>query len=326
MVHAASDASALWITAPGWAELRTEPLGAPADGAVRVRTLRSGISRGTEALVLRGGVPASEHTRMRAPFQAGDFPFPVKYGYCAVGLVEAGPDDLLGRTVFCLHPHQDRFVVPAVAVVPVPDGVPAERAVLAANMETALNIVWDGGIGPGDRVAVVGAGVVGTLAGYLAAAIPGTEVTLVDRNPARDTLARRLGCRFAAPGAAPEECDVVVHASASAGGLATALGCAGFEAAVVEAKWYGDRTVEIGLGGAFHSKRLRLVGSQVGSVSPSRRARFDYRRRIETALALLSDPALDALLTGETAFAELPDAYLRILDDPRTLMHSVRYA
>ena len=318
------DARALWITGPGTVALRGETV-VRTSGAVLVETLWSGISRGTEALVLRGGVPASEHARMRAPLQTGDFPWPVKYGYAAVGRVLEGPAELAGKTVFVLHPHQDVFAAPAGMAIPVPEGVPPERAVLAANMETALNIAWDGGAAPGDRIAVVGGGTVGALVAWLCARLPGAEVTLVDIDPDRARLASSLGCGFSLPAAAPQDCDLVVHASASAEGLATALAAAGEEATIVEASWYGDRAVPLALGGAFHSRRLRLVASQVGHVPPGRRARWTNRRRLEAALALLADPALDALLTGETAFADLAADYAAILDRPGTLCHRVRY-
>lgn len=315
---------ALWITGPGAVEIRSETLN-PGPGEVVVAAAFGGISRGTEALVLRGGVPTSEHARMRAPLQSGAFPFPVKYGYATVGTVTSGPPELAGRTVFVLHPHQDRFVAPAAMAVPVPPGVPPARAVLAANMETALNVVWDAGLAPGDRVAVVGAGTVGALVGWLAARLPGAEVTLVDRNPARAALATALGCGFALPGEAAGDCDAVVHASATGAGLATALDLAGPEATVAEASWYGDRAATVGLGGAFHARRLRLVSTQVGAVPPNRRARWSNRRRLETALGLLADPALDALVSGETAFEALPGAYASILDRPETLCHRIRY-
>jgi threonine dehydrogenase-like Zn-dependent dehydrogenase len=275
-------------------------------GDCLVRTLWSGISRGTERLVFEGRVPQSEYERMRAHLQQGAFPFPVKYGYCAVGEVEAGPSDLLGRTVFSLHPHQDRFVVPAGRVALVPDAVPARRAVLAANMETALNAHWDAGSGPADRIVVVGGGVLGLLTAFIAAKLPGAEVTLVDLDGSRSGLAEALGCRFALPADCPRDADLVFHASASAAGLATAIGAAGFEARIVELSWYGEGNVPAPLGGAFHARRLQLVSSQVGQVAPSRRPRFDYARRTQAALALLADARLDALITEEIPFAEAP--------------------
>jgi hypothetical protein len=318
-------ARALWYVAPGRVDLWEESVAPLGPGEARVRTLWSGVSRGTERLILAGRVPVSEHARMRAPAQQGAFPFPVKYGYAAVGVVDAGPDDLAGRTVFALVPHADVFTAPADALVAVPDGVPPRRAVLAANMETALNGVWDGAVGPGDRVAVVGAGLVGCLVASLVARIAGTEVTLVDVLPARAAIAAALGCRFAAPEDCPRDCDVVFHASASEPGLATAIAAAGTEATVVEMSWYGEGTVAAPLGGAFHSQRLKLVGSQVGSVSPSRRPRWSHRRRLEMALALLDDARLDALLDTEVGFDDLPSRLPALLTAGAALGIAVRY-
>lgn len=306
-------ASALWYAAAGRAELRAEPLAVPGEGEAVVRALASGISRGTEALVFSGRVPESEFDRMRGPAMGGAFPFPVKYGYQMVGEVEAGPAALVGRRVFALHPHQSRFVLPAASLTPLPDGLPTARAVLAANMETALNALWDSGAGPADRIAVVGGGVVGALVAFLAGGLPGAEVTLVDVDPSRAALARTLGVGFAAPEAAPGERDVVFHTSATAAGLATAIGLAGLEAAVVELSWYGAAPVAVPLGGAFHSRRLRLVGSQVGRVAPSRAARWAYADRLAAALRLLADPRLDALLAPPVAFADLPERLPSIL-------------
>ena len=304
---------ALWYVAPGQSEIRDEPLGPLPAGAVRVRARHGAISRGTEALVAHGRVPVSEFQRMRAPFMAGAFPFPVKYGYAIVGSVESGPAELRGRTVFALHPHQTVFDVPAAAAVAVPAGVPAARAVLAANMETALNAVWDAGPGPWGSVAVVGAGVVGALTGLLLRDLAAADVTLVDIDPARAAVAAAFGLKFAAPGEAPGECVLVVHASASAAGLATALGLAGDEATILELSWYGDAQVPVPLGGAFHSRRLRLVASQVGTVAPSHRRDWTHRRRLEKALELLADARLDVLFAPPVAFDDLPAALPRIL-------------
>jgi threonine dehydrogenase-like Zn-dependent dehydrogenase len=280
---------------------------------VLVRTRYSALSRGTESLVFSGAVPETEHARMRAPFQAGAFPFPVKYGYAAVGTVMSGPGDLLGREVFALHPHQSAFVVPIEAVIALPAGVPPRRAVLAANMETALNALWDAAVLPGSRVAVIGAGTVGALVAWLAGHVAGAQVTVVDIRPERRTIAGALGVAFAAPGEAPADCDLVFHASATPEGLATALAAAGDEATIVELSWYGDRTIPAGLGGAFHSRRLRLLASQVGSVAPSMRPRWPHRRRLAQAIALLMDPRLDVLLEPDVSFEDLPAALPALL-------------
>ena len=174
---ASSRGQALWYVGPGRGEIREEPAIEPGPHDVRVRALYGALSRGTERLVFAGKVPEGEFERMRAPFMGGAFPFPVKYGYAVVGRVEAGPSELRDRVVFALHPHQSVFTIPAGAAVPVPEGVPPRRAALAANMETALNAVWDAAPGPADRIAVVGAGVVGVLTGYLCGRLPGAQVT-----------------------------------------------------------------------------------------------------------------------------------------------------
>lgn len=320
-------ARAFWVASPGRGEIRTEPLAAPREGEALVRALRSGISRGTESLVFRGEVPRSQWQAMRCPFQAGGFPSPVKYGYASVGVVEAGPDELRNRRVFCLHPHQDRYVVPASALTFVPDDVPDERAVLAANMETAINGLWDAALHMGDRVSVIGAGTVGSLVAALAARTPGVEVELVDTDASRARLAAHFGCAFATPEHAARERDLVVHASGDPQGLATALALAGFEATVLELSWYGERSVVLPLGAAFHSRRLQLRSSQVGSVATAQRARWSRERRMALALRLLADPAFDALLTGESTFDALPATMTQLAADPQgALCHAVTYS
>jgi NADPH:quinone reductase-like Zn-dependent oxidoreductase len=319
-------AQALWIVRPGQAQLRAEALVAPAPGEVQVRALISGVSRGTESLVFHGRVPSSEHDRMRCPFQDGAFPYPVKYGYAMVGRVEAGPAERVGQRVFSLYPHQSRFNLPADAAIPIPDGVTDARAALAPQIETALNATWDAAPRIGDRIAVVGGGVIGALTAYLCARIPGADVTLIDVNPDRAALAQALGLGFATPQQAlPSGCDLVFHASGSGEGLNLALSLAGFEASVVELSWYGDKTVGAALGGGFHSQRLSLIASQVGSVAPARRPRWDHRRRLTLALSLCADPALDLLVAEQTALADMPARLEGILADPATLCHLIRY-
>lgn len=323
---APGESRACWVEAPGRAGLRQAALATPGPGDVLVRALHSGISRGTELLVFRGEVPESEYERMRAPFQEGSFPAPLKYGYASVGVVEQGPAALLGCTVFCLYPHQTRYVVPAEAVHPLPEGLPPARAVLAANMETAVNALWDAAPRIGDRIAVVGAGVVGLLAAWLAGRMPGCEVEVIDTNPGRRAVAERLGLVFASPQRARPDADLVIHASGSAEGLATALRLAAFEATVLEMSWYGRQAVTLPLGEAFHARRLTLRSSQVGHVSLPQRARWSHGRRLALALSLLRDPALDALLTDAAPFDELPAVLERLAAGaPQTLCHRIDY-
>ncbi len=276
--------------------------------------------------MFNGTVPASEYLRMRAPFQEGDFPFPVKYGYINVGVVEAGPEHLLGQCVFCLYPHQTRYSVPADAVTPIPAQIPASRAVLCANLETAINALWDAQPNIGDRISVVGGGVVGCLVAWLAAKIPGCEVELVDINSGRDELADRLGAHFKLPTDASDERDLVIHASATEQGLQTALKLAGFEATVLELSWYGDTAVSVPLGQAFHSRRLQLRSSQVGQIAPAQRSRWDYRRRLALAMKLLEDETLECLISGESDFQNLPETMARLTSAGKNVLcHRIRY-
>ena len=315
-----AEATAFWTIAPGRGELRREALRAPGPDEVLVEARFSGISRGTERLVHHGLVPASQHGPMRAPFQAGAFSFPVKYGYSSVGVVMAGPTGLQGERVFCLHPHQDRYVVPADAVTLVPAELPDARAVLAANMEAALNGLWDGAPRIGDRIAVVGAGVVGALAAALAGRLPGVRVELIDVDPAKEAVARALAVPFRLPAMATGEADLVIHASGSSDGLALALDLAGFEATVLELSWYGDQPVRAPLGEAFHSRRLTLRSSQVGAVAGARRARRSRRERLSLALELLIDARFDALLAPAVPLVRLPEAMIELMTGPSDVM------
>jgi threonine dehydrogenase-like Zn-dependent dehydrogenase len=311
---------AFWVVAPGRGEIRSAPSGSLEPGKIMVRTRASGISRGTEALVFQGRVPVSQYDKMRCPFQEGAFPAPVKYGYASVG------ESSNGGRVFCLHPHQDRYSVPVDAAIPIPNDIPDRRAVLAANMETAVNALWDAGPRVGDRIAVIGGGAIGCLFAALAGRIPGTSVEIVDINTSRAKTANQLGVAFAIPEKATNDADIVVHASGAAAGLSCALNLAGFEALVLEMSWYGDTPVPLPLGEAFHSRRLILRSSQVGAVATSRRARRSRRDRLVLALELLRDPVFDCLLTGESNFEDLPETMARLAKDPGdTLCHNVRY-
>lgn len=316
---------ALWYTAPGTCAVRPAKLPRLESDMVQIRARASGVSRGTERLVCRGNVPQAEWQRMRAPFQEGDFPFPVKYGYAAAGIVEAGPDEFLGSGVFCLFPHQSVFAVSAGHVVRIPSGISLERAVLAANMETALNALWDGMPSLGDHICVVGGGVVGLLSAYLAARIPATRVTLVDVNPARRDIAEAFGCVFALPEDLPQDQDLVFHTSATAAGLQSALSAAGDGATVIEMSWYGDAPVPVLLGSDFHSRRLVLKSSQVGRIKAERQDRWNFKRRLETAMSLLADPVLDRLISHRIPFDSAPQRLPDLFNDPDALATVLTY-
>ncbi len=323
---AEGDARAFWLRAPGVGEIRPVVLPTPGREDVLVRALCSGVSRGTETLVFRGGVPASQHGVMRAPFQEGNFPAPVKYGYLSVGSVERGPDALRGRTVFCLYPHQTAYVVPADAVMVVPEDVPPARAVLAGTVETAVNALWDAAPLLGDRITVVGAGMVGCCVARLLSRFPAAHVTLVDVDRGRAAVAAALGVEFALPADADGDRDLVLHASATSAGLQQSLDLLAPEGTVIDLSWYGDSEVRLSLGGAFHAGRLGIRASQVGTVSPARRGRRTTADRLALALSLLRDPAFDALLTGRSRFDELPDVMARLADGSLpALCHTIAY-
>src|SRR3954470_7688819 len=314
------DAHAFWLRAPGRGEIRPVSLPEPGRDDVVVRALRSGVSRGTETLAFRGAVA------MRAPFQEGEFPGPVKYGYLSVGVVEEGPAGLAGRTVFCLYPHQTAYVVPAGAVTVVPDAVPPARAVLAGTVETAVNALWDAAPMLGDRVTVVGAGMVGCCVARLLSRFPAVQVTLVDVDPGRADVAAALGVEFALPAGAADGRDLVVHASATSAGLQRSLELLAPEGTVLDLSWYGDSEVQLSLGDAFHTRRLGIRASQVGTLSPARSGRRTTADRLALALDLLRDPAFDALLTGRSRFDELPDVMTRLASGSLpALCHAIAY-
>jgi threonine dehydrogenase-like Zn-dependent dehydrogenase len=324
MAMAERRARALWIESAERAAIRDEILPELGVDQVEVQASVSGLSRGTESLVFRGKVPPELHASMRCPHQAGELSFPVKYGYCSVGRVVAGTE-LAGRRVFCLYPHQDRYLVAARDVVPIPDAVPDRRAVLAANMETAINGLWDAAPAVGARVAVIGAGAVGLLSASLLRQIPGVELEVVDIAPEKDAAIRALGLVPVRPARATRDCDLVLHASGAPAGLELALSLAGFEASIIELSWYGTQSVPLALGGRFHNARLRIQSSQVGHVASSQRPRWSYRRRIELALRLLADPAYDALLGEPVRFEDVPLALPGLLASTSSVTAIIEY-
>ncbi|MEU8239606.1 dehydrogenase [Actinoplanes missouriensis] len=320
-----TSARAFWLACPGSGEIRTEEVPDPGPGEVLVRTLHSGVSRGTETLVFQGRVPESQWATMRAPFQAGDFPAPVKYGYLNVGVVEAGVPELVGKTVFCLFPHQTRYVVPAANVTVVPDSVPPDRAVLAGTVETAVNAVWDARPQLGDRITVVGGGMVGLSVAAVLAGFPATDVQLVDTDVSRNDVARALKVGFATPENAAEDRDLVIHASATSAGLTRSLELLRPEGTVVELSWHGDQPVSVPLGEFFHSRRLTIRSSQVGAIRPDRHR--TYADRLTLALSLLEDTRFAALITGRSPFDDLPKTLPQLADGSLpALCHVIDYA
>ncbi|MGB3763440.1 MAG: zinc-binding alcohol dehydrogenase [Ornithinimicrobium sp.] len=304
-------ASSFWSSGAGSGEVRTHVVARPGPGEVLVRALHSGISRGSESLVYTGQVPPSVSTAMRAPFQEGDLPGPVKYGYLSVGEVielgSTGSHLRLGQRVFALFPHQDRYVIPVEAATIVPDDVPSRRAVLAGVVETAINVVWDATPRWGERIAVLGCGLVGASVCALLRDFPLARLVVVDPQPRSVALAARLGIESLTPEQVTAEFDTVVHCSGTQDGLALGLSLLAFEGQLVETSWFGQHSPVVPLGAEFHSRRLTIRASQVSTVAPSMRERRTRRDRMAAALAELRDPFYDSLLTGSTTLADLPE-------------------
>ncbi len=303
-------ATALWSSGQHTAALQSDPLASPEPGQVLVMALHSAISRGTESLVYAGGVPESVGDSMRAPFQQGNFAGPVKYGYLSVGVVTAVGDDhdrhLLARRVFCLYPHQDRYVVPREALTLVPDGVPSARAALAGVLEVAINVIWDTAPAFGDRIAVIGCGLVGASVAMVLSQFPLQRFTLVDPAPRSESLAQSLGASWATPGNLIGEFDIVIHCSGTQEGLALGLSALAYEGEIIEASWFGQNSPDVPLGHDFHAKRLSIRCSQVSSVAAGNRARRTRADRMALAMEQLHRPIYDDLITGRSPFDQLP--------------------
>ncbi|GAB3842067.1 zinc-dependent alcohol dehydrogenase [Nesterenkonia populi] len=313
-----------WTTGPSTSEIRETEVPVPDDGEALIETLVSGVSRGTEGLVHRGEVPDAVAHLMRAPNQLGDLPHPVSHGYLNVGVVREGAEHLVGQRVFTLSGHRQHVVMSTEDCHVLPAGMSAERALLAGIAEVALNGVWEAQLTLADRVAVVGAGLVGLCAGLLAERA-GAHVLMVDQNERRRALCERLGLAAAAPEEAGGDQDVVLHTSASAAGLETALRIIGDDGAVVELSWYGTSAPQIPLGSDFHARRLRILGVQVGEVASPKRLRRTRTERLATALGLLADERFDALITGRSPLTQLPGEMNRLLADPETILHVIDY-
>jgi 2-desacetyl-2-hydroxyethyl bacteriochlorophyllide A dehydrogenase len=319
------EARALWFTAPRTAELRPERVPPPAPGEVRVKTIASAISHGTEMLVYRGEVPTD--LPLDLPTLAGDFSFPIKYGYASVGRVlDAGvehlsPDDL----VFVHHPHQEAFVVPADLPVRLPEGLDPTVGLFFANLETALNVVHDTPLRLGETALVFGQGVVGLLVTQLVKRAGADRVLAVDPIQKRRNLALDAGADEAfEPGedlhqrvleaTAGRGADVAVEASSSGAALQAAVDAVATEGTVVVASWYGTKPVSLSLGGHFHRGRVRLRSSQVGRMNPELGSRWDRARRTETVHGLLPRLRLKGLISHQIPFEKAPEAY-RLVDE-----------
>jgi threonine dehydrogenase-like Zn-dependent dehydrogenase len=302
-------ARAFWLTGKGRGALKREALPDPGgEEWCVVRAMFSAVSPGTERLVADGKVPVALRKEMRCPYMGGNFPFPVKYGYSLVGEVVQGPVELRGRKVHVLHPHQDVCVVRSEDVRPLPDDLPPARATLASNMETAVTAAWDSGVALGERVLVVGFGIVGSLIARIFGLGPAVDLEIAEKRPDRRRLAESMGFRATGRPSA-ESFDVAFDTSGTPAGLQTAIDSVGVEGRVVAVSWFGAEPVRLDLGGSFHSRRKRIIGSQVSRIPGSLRPRWDIRRRTELVFRLLERPEFDLHVGPTVPFTELPKAF-----------------
>lgn len=301
---------ALWHTSPEKSEIKQAASFEISGEICEIQSLYSLVSTGTERLVATGKIPTGLYNSMQVPYMEGDFSLPVKYGYSLVGEVVKGP--LLGKTVHLLHPHQDYCKVAAADVFPIPDEVPAVRATLASNLETAVNAVWDSGVSVGDRVAVVGFGIIGSLVARLLAQLPAVSLTILEKDPDRIKMAKSMGFEVSPNENLSTPLDIAFHCSSTAAGLQTCIDTVGLEGKVIELSWYGDKSVELNLGGTFHPQRKVIISSQVSQIPASHQHRWDFRRRKEAVFELLKNPDFDLHTPKTTPFTNLPEVFSEI--------------
>ncbi|MFK7979418.1 MAG: zinc-binding alcohol dehydrogenase [Saprospiraceae bacterium] len=295
--------TALWHISPSESSLQEESLSTPLSHQLLIKSLYSLVSTGTEKLVATGQVPSSMHQLMRVPSMGGAFSFPVKYGYSLVGKV-VSEGIFMGQLVHLLHPHQAALVTDSADVSLVPPNIPAKRAALASNMETALNAIWDSGVSIGDKVVVCGFGMIGGLVARLLSLMPAVEVVVLEKNAYRIQQATNMG--FLVNPTDLSNFDYSFHTSGSSKGLQACIEAVGMEGKIIELSWYGTKSVQLQLGADFHYHRKQIISSQVGHVPFTKNARWDYVRRKAVVWKLLKNPVFDAHITDEVPFGESP--------------------
>lgn len=310
----------LWFTGVRQQEIRSEPLPTPGPGQLGVTTLLSAISAGTELLLYRGQMPAEMSADASIEALSGTLAFPLKYGYSAVGLVTSLGDRVdaawLGQRVFAFNPHETGFVISAENAISISEHIESDAAVLLPNMETALSFAMDGAPIIGERVLVLGQGIVGLLTTHLLAQMPLASLTAVDKLAIRRNIALEIGATQTFGIDQPLESDsydLVYELSGNPAALNTAIDAVAFGGRIVVGSWYGTKRASLDLGGAFHRKHVQIISSQVSTLAPRWQGRWTKARRMQTALQLLPGVNLNLLITQRTPFDSVLDAY-RLLD------------
>lgn len=308
------DRHSLYFTAVRKVEVRRESLGPPGPGQVLVETEVSAVSPGTERLIYLGEAPKSMDIDGRIAALPGKLDYPFKYGYACCGRVKQAPASLRrweGLTVVGLNPHESHFYALPEELVPVPKGVPAEKACLLPLMETAVNLALDGAPLLGEEVVIFGQGMLGLLLTSVLSGFPLSRLITIEPSPRRRAESLRLGAHLSSnpPEYNKNGADLVFELSGRPETLKHALSIAGFGGRVVIGSWYGARQGDSGLGGEFHRNRLTLISSQVSSLAPALTGRWSRERRIKEAWKMLSQTDTSRLVTHRIPLSEAEKGY-----------------
>lgn len=334
-------ASQLWFTAPFSVEVREVTLPAPAADEVVVRTRYSAVSAGTELLLYRGQMPGSMSLDATLSSLQQSSGYPLQYGYACVGEVQqTGRDvdpDWQGRQVFSFQPHASHFLATTDQLIAVPDDLSAQAAVFLPNMETAVNLVQDGQPLIGERVVVLGQGIVGLLLSGLLARFPLADLAAVEGQPDRQDLARTFGVKDVySPDEATRavasssdgypamaDADLIYEVSGQPEALNLAIALSGFASRIVIGSWYGSKRVPIDLGGKAHRNRLQLITSQVSTLAPGLSGRWDKQRRYHLAWDMIRATDTAQLITHNLPLEEAEWLYKQLHEEASGIMQSL---
>jgi len=296
----------LWHLSDSQSVIKENTAQNPSPSFLKIQSHFSLISTGTERLVACGEVPGSVHDDMKVPYMEGAFPFPIKYGYSLVGKVITEGHSMTGKLVHAMHPHQDFCLINESDLFEIHSNIPAQRATLASNLETALTAVWDAQVNIGDRVLIVGFGLIGSLIARLLSFIPAIYFQIIEIDKERIQHAEKLGFPVSAILRKHSKFDIAFHTSATAEGLQTCIDGVGLEGKIIELSWYGKKPVKINMGGSFHSQRKQIISSQVGKLPSKYNARWDMKRRKKVVFELLENALFDQQITHFIKFVDTP--------------------
>ena len=290
---------------------------------VLVKTLYSGISKGTENLVARGKIHKSQFKIMRCPFQDGNFSFPIKYGYINIGEIIDGPISLTGKKIFTLFPHQTVFEI-STKNINLIKNKNAKKYLLTANMETAVNIFWDSQAKKNDRILIVGLGSVGLLTAYFFKLKGYKNLYVSDVNLSKKSIAKKLNLNFIHYNKI-NNLDCIINTTSNYDVLNNSFTKLNLDGKIIEASWYGEKVGKLNLGNEFHSKRLRIISSQVSNIPLHMQKKHNYRSRLKIAINALNDDKLLLLINSVSKFENLEKNYISILKDKNIIIHAIKY-